>query len=185
MSDKGFARRFLAPLCTIVGIMAVSSLIYHGSSSLSPGLPRTIIKDVFGAVMFLSIWFFAFIGPPVAYLRGARFWERLVIAYANPLIWLVRMGLIVSCQFSAIEMVYFYLLPWTFGAVCVALFEFSIAELACRSIEQKKESGRYLPLHLPTMAMLLAGIAGTYVGLIRGQEWVYLVVRHYATHFLK
>jgi hypothetical protein len=185
MAQRDFARRFAFPLLLVVGIMALSSIVFHGSTPMKPGPLRAVIKDASGAVMFLSIWFFAFLGPPIAYFRGASFAERLIIAFANPAIWLVRMGLSVSCQFTGAEMVYFYLLPWTFGNICVTLFEFSAAELACRYVDKKRHGAAVTVLHPGVVALLVTGIAGTYVGLIRGQEWVYLVVHHYSAHFLK
>ncbi len=184
MKHRGVFGRFLVPLLVALGTLAVSSLVYHGSTPMTPGALRTIAKDVSGAVMFVSIWFFAFIGPPMAYFRGATFIERLAVAFANPLVWLVRMALSVSCQFTAIEMVYFFFLPWTFGVVAVALFEFSIAELASRAIDRRRGTDVRV-LHPAVISLFAAGMAGVYFGLIKGQEWAYVVVNHYADHFIR
>ncbi|HDP79507.1 MAG TPA: hypothetical protein ENN21_01550 [Spirochaetes bacterium] len=185
MTERSIIHRFIMPLTVAVGTMAVSSLVYHGSSGMGPGAARTIIKDVSGGVMFLSLWFFAFIGPPLAYFRGAGFVERLIVAFANPVIWVIRMAMTVSCQFSAVEMVYFFFLPWTFGAVCVALFEFSLAELACRAVDRRRGGGTVRVFHPLVVALLALGMSGVYFGLIRGQEWAYVVVNHYADHFVR
>lgn len=185
MSDRGFVHRFIIPLLAAVGTMTVSSLIYHGSSGMEPGAARNIIKDVSGGVMFLSLWFFAFIGPAMAYFRGASFMERIVVAYANPVIWLVRMASTVSCQFSAVEMVYFFFLPWTFGAVCVTLFEFSVSDILCRALDRRRGTPGVRVMHPLVISLLLLGAAGVYFGLIRGQEWAYVVVNHYADHFVR
>ena len=56
-----------------------------------------------------------------------------------------------------------------------------ISRFIHRRIE-KDDPPRVLPVGI--IITLLLGLAGTYVGMIRGQEWVYLVVHHYATHFL-
>lgn len=184
MEKRGFVHRFIIPLVFVVGVMAVSSLIYHYSSGLAPGPLRNFIIGVSGPVMFLSIWFFGFVGPPIAYYRGATYIERLIIAFANPLIWVGRMEAKVACQFTALELVYFFFLPWTFGIVCVTLFEFSLADLVCRFIHRIKKPGAVKLLHAPSIVLLVAGLTGTYVALIRGQEWVYMVVHHYASHVL-
>ncbi|HSV95376.1 MAG TPA: hypothetical protein VLM75_00425 [Spirochaetota bacterium] len=184
MENRGIFGRFIIPLLVALGTLAVSSVIYHGSTSMTPGVLRTVIKDVSGAVMFVSIWFFAFVGPPIAYFRGASFIERIAVAFANPLVWLFRMALTVSCQFNAIEMVYFFFLPWTFGVVAVTLFAFSIAETLCRCIDRRR-GALIKALHPGVLALFLAGAAGVYFGLIRGQEWAYAVVNHYADHFIR
>lgn len=184
MDNRTVFSRFLIPLLVALGTLTASSLVYHGSTPLTPGTLRTIVKDFSGAVMFVSIWFFAFIGPPLAYFRGASFIERAVVAFANPLVWLVRMALSVSCQFNAVEMVYFFFLPWTFGVVAVTLFEFALAEMACRAIDRRRGNDARV-LHPAVISLLAAGMAGVYFGLIKGQEWAYVVVNHYADHFVR
>lgn len=182
---RNIFQRFVIPLIIVTGIMVVSSLIYHGSTDLEPGLLRTVVKDISGFIMFASIWFFGFVGPPIAYFRNASFFERFIIAFANPVIWLIRMALSVSCQFSTIEMVYFFFLPWTFGIVCVTLFELSVSELVCRFIDYKKGNSSVKIFHPVIVVLLIVGLTGIYFGLIRGQEWSYMVVHHYSEHFLK
>jgi hypothetical protein len=177
-------KRFIVPLVLVVGIMAAASLIFHGARTLSPGGARTALLWVFGPLMFISIWFFALVGPPIAYFMGARFGERLIVALANPVIWVARMMAKVSCQYSPIELFYFFLLPWTFGIICVTLFLFSIAELFSRTID-KRRGGATRVFSPVVLILLAAGLAGTYFGLIRGQEWVYMVVHNYAAHFVK
>ena len=184
MKESGIIRRFLVPLVLVVGIMAVASLVFHGARALAPGGLRTALTWVFGPLMFISIWFFGLVGPPIAYFRGARFVERIVVAFANPVIWVVRMMAKVSCQYSAVELVYFFLLPWTFGIICVTLFLFSVAELVCRAMD-KKRGGAVRVFSPIVLVLLIAGLAGTYFGLIRGQEWVYMIVHNYAGHFVK
>jgi hypothetical protein len=184
MKEKGVVRRFIVPLVIVVGIMAAASLIFHGARMLSPGTVRTGLLTVFGPLMFISIWFFGFVGVPIAYVSGARFIERLVVAFANPVIWIVRMMAKVSCQFGPVELLYFFFLPWTFGIVCVTLFEFSVSELACRAVDRRR-GGAVRVFSPVVLVLLLLGLAGTYFGLIRGQEWVYMVVHNYALHFVK
>ncbi|MBU2547826.1 MAG: hypothetical protein KKB20_05410 [Proteobacteria bacterium] len=184
MPRNGFFKRFLVPLVLVVGVMALSSLAYHGSSGLRPGPVRDVLIGVFGPLLFLSIWFFGFVGPPLAYFQGAGFFERLIVAFVNPAIWVVRMEAKVACQFTPVEMVYFFFLPWTFGVMCVTLFEFSAAELVCRFFHKRRdESVRVLAPGV--LSGLVLGLVGTYAGLIRGQEWVYMVVHHYAEHVLQ
>ena len=185
MVKKSFSRRFLFPLCLVAGIWAVSALVYDSAAELDSGTLRNMLIGVSGPLLFLSIWFFAFVGPPVAYFQGAGFVERLVIALANPLLWVIRVEAQLVCQFSMIELVYFFFLPWTFGVVCVTLFEFSISEIVCRFIHRRGSATDVRVFHPAVMILLVAGLTGTYIGLIRGQEWVYMVVHHYAAHFLK
>ncbi len=184
MKENGIVRRFIVPLVIVVGIMAAASLIFHGARLLPPGTPRTLLLWVFGPLMFISIWFFGFVGVPIAYFSGARFIERLIVAFANPVIWIVRMMAKVSCQFGPVELLYFFFLPWTFGIVCVTLFEFSVSELFCRGIDRRR-GGAVRVFSPVVLVILVLGLAGTYFGLIRGQEWVYMVVHNYALHFVK
>ncbi|MBN2223422.1 MAG: hypothetical protein JW765_01970 [Deltaproteobacteria bacterium] len=184
MKKIGIVRRFIIPLVIVVGIMTAASLIFHGARTLEPGTTRTVLTWIFGPLMFISIWFFGFVGVPIAYFSGARFAERLIVAFANPIIWVVRMMLKVSCQFGPVELFYFFLLPWTFGIVCVTLFEFSITELVCRALD-KRRGGAVRVFSPAVLVLLLLGLAGIYFGLIRGQEWVYMVVHNYALHFMK
>lgn len=186
MERKGFIKSFIVPLVIVVGIMVISAIIYHSASGLTPGPFRDLLINVFGPLLFISIWFFPLVGPPLAYFRGALFIERLIIAFANPVIWVVRNESMVVCQFSGVEMIYFLFLPWFFGIICVTLFLFSVSELVCRTIHKiidpKDEDVKIF--HPAIIILLILGLAGTYMGLIKGQEWVYMVVHHYAAHFL-
>ena len=186
MERKGFIKSFIYPLIFVVGTMAASFAIYHLSAIyLSPGPIRNLLIDIFAHLLFVSIWFFALVGPPIAYFRGALFIERFIIAFANPIIWIIRQESMVACQFSAIEMIYFVFLPWFFGIICVTLFLFTVSELLCRMIHKRlhPEDGVKV-LNPGVLIMMIVGIAGTYIGLIKGQEWVYMIVHHYAAHFL-
>ena len=185
MIKKNFTRRFLFPLVVVVGLWAISALVYDSAYLLKAGIFRSLLIGFFGPLLFLSIWFFAFLGPPLAYFQGAGFIERLVIAFFNPVFWVLRVESKLACQFSGIEMIYFFFLPWTFGVICVTLFEFSVAETVCRFIHKRWKQGNVRVIHPGVMALMVAGLCGTYIGLIKGQEWVYLVVHHYADHFLK
>ncbi len=185
MQKKSFVKRFLFPLGLSVGVMIASSILYHSASGMETGLLRNTIIGVFGPLLFLSIWFFPLVGPPLAFFQGASFFERLIIAFANPIIWIARMEYLVACQYTPLELVYFFFLPWTFGNVCVTLTLFSLADIICRVIAVK--TGRLTNLRLvnPGVVLLLViGVTGTFFGLIRGQEWVYMVVHHYAAHAL-
>ena len=184
MKKMNFTKRFIYPLVFVVTIRLISSFLYHFSSALPVGLLRDLLINTFGPITFFSLWFFAFVGPPIAYFRGASFAERLIIAFINPVMWVMCVESQLACQFSWIEMVYFFFLPWTFGIMCVTLLEFSISEIICRWIHKQKIKEPVTVFHPGVVAMLVLGITGTYVGLIKGQEWVYMVVHHYSSHFL-
>jgi hypothetical protein len=185
MEKRSFFHRFIVPLIIVVGFLIVSSFAYHGAGGyMHPGPLRSVLIGIFGPLLFFSIWFFALVGPPIAYFRGATFIERLIIAFVNPVIWVARMESMVACQFSGIEMVYFFFLPWFFGIMCVTLFLFSVAELVCRAIDKFRDPEGVRVLSPVVLLLLVLGLLGTYVGLIKGQEWVYMVVHHYAGHFL-
>ncbi|MEN8244776.1 MAG: hypothetical protein ABFS43_07730 [Thermodesulfobacteriota bacterium] len=183
LKRKNFLQRFILPLILVVGIRQISSLVYNCASALSPGIFREVVIGTSGPLTFFSLWFFAFIGPPLAYFRGAHFIERLVIAFANPVIWILMIDREIACQFSGIERIYFFFLPWTFGIMCVTCVEFSIAELICRGIHKYKLHDRVKLFSPIVLLMLVGGLVGMYFGLIKGQEWVYMVVHHYAQYF--
>jgi hypothetical protein len=184
MARLSFFKRFLLPLLVIVGLRIASSLVYHASSGLPPGLLRDLLINTSGPITFATLWFFALVGPPIAYFRGAAFGERLVIAFANPVMWVAVVLAQVACQYHGIELVYFFLLPWTFGIMCVTCLELALAELACRTLHKRKWPQDVRILHPGVLALLAGGLTGTYFGLIKGQEWVYMVVHHYAEHVL-
>ena len=89
----------------------------------------------------------------------------------------------IACQFSDIERIYFFFLPWTFGIMCITCVAFSLAEIACRVVHKSKLQGPVTVFQPMVMLMLTGGLVGTYFGLIKGQEWVYMVVHHYAQYF--
>jgi len=183
MKQKGIIQRFLVPLILVVGIREVSRLAYNAASALSPGIFRDVVIGTAGPLTFFSLWFFALIGPPLAYFRGARFIERLIIAFANPLIWILMIDRGIACQFTGIERIYFFFLPWTFGIMCVTCVEFSLAEIVCRAVHRYKNKGDVTVFQPVVLLMLAGGLVGMYFGLIKGQEWVYMVVHHYAQYF--
>lgn len=184
MIKLNFLRRFILPLIFVVSVRLISSFVYHASSGLPPGLIRTLLINTFGPITFISLWFFAFVGPPIAYFRGAAFIERFIIAFINPVMWVICVEAQLACQFTGIEMIYFFFLPWTFGIMCVTLLEFSISEIVCKVVHRKKYKDPVPVFHPGVLLLLVSGLAGTYVGLIKGQEWVYRVVHHYSKHFL-
>ena len=185
MKDKGIVKRFFIPLAALIGLWAVSCAVYEGAAgSLPPGGLRTALVALFAPLLFLSVWGAGFIGPIFGYLRGATFPERALLAFANPLIWITRVEARVACQFSAVELVYFLFLPWIFGLVCVTCFELGLSELACRFVHRRRAPGSARISHPVVWLLIVGGLAGTYLGLIRGQEWVYGVVHHYAVHAL-
>jgi hypothetical protein len=184
MVKQRFHRRFILPLFIVVGVWAVSALIYDSAYTMDPGFLRNAAINIFGPLLFLSIWFFAFVGPPLAYFQGANFVERLIIALANPVLWVIRVEARLACQFTGIEMIYFFFLPWTFSAICVALFEFSVADIFCRWIHKRRKPNTVRILHPGVLLLMIVSLGGIYIGLAKGQEWVYLVVHHYASHFL-
>ncbi|MGV7928074.1 MAG: hypothetical protein AB2L13_04050 [Spirochaetota bacterium] len=69
--------------------------------------------------------------------------------------------------------------------VAVTLFEFAVAELACRAIDRRRGNRRTGAPSGRNLAPFAAGVAGVYFGLIKGQEWAYVVVNHYADHFVR
>ena len=184
MIQESSRYRFIFPLLLVIGINLISGFIYDSAANLSPGLFRETLIAIFAPLLFISLWFFAFIGPPIAYFMGAGFLQRLVIAFANPLIWIVSVESKLSCQYCVTEMIYFFFLPWTFGIVCVTCVEFSIADIVCRLVDKKKKGSAVSILPVNVIALLFLGLVGTYIGLIRGQEWVYFIVHHYMDNFL-
>jgi len=184
MKPSPMTKRFLFPLILVVTVGRVSAFLYHAAGNLPPGALKSILINTVGPLDFFSLWFFAFVGPPLAYYLGAAFGERLIIAFANPIIWIVGLESEIACQFNAVEMVYFLFLPWIFGIMCVTCVEFSLAELVCRAIHRRKTRDPVRVWHPVVLILLAGGTLGTYLGLIKGQEWVYMVVHHYAGHFL-
>jgi len=184
MLQASIGKRFLLPLVLVVAIRQISILLYESAATLAPGPFRTILTEIFGPLGFISLWFFAFVGPPLAYYLGAAMWERLVIAFANPVIWIVTVEAGVACQYHGVELIYFLLLPWLFGILCATCVEFSLSELVCRSIHRWRTRTPVRIMAAPVLILLACGGIGTYMGLIKGQEWVYMVVHHYARFVL-
>ena len=151
MTRQSIFRRFVIPLILVVGVWAVSSAVYNNAWRLDHGILRTLAVGIFGPLLFLSIWFFAFVGPPIAYFRGASFIERFIIAFVNPVCWVVRVEAQVACQYDFVELIYFFFLPWTFGVICVTLLEFSLADIGLpggrplEAAEQPVHSARRRP----------------------------------------
>ena len=184
MKEKSLISRFLIPLVFVVGVNLIAGFLYDYSSTIKPGLIRDIGINIFGPLTFFSLWFFGFVGPVIGYFRGAKVFERLMLAYANPVIWAISVELKVACQFSAIQLVYFFFLPWIFGIMCVSCMEFSISEIVCRLIDKMKRGADVKVFHPGIVAALVFGVTGVFVSLIKGQEWVYMVVHHYVDNFV-
>lgn len=185
MKQVHMGKRFLFPLILAIAVRQLSVFVYHSASALPAGFFRTTLVETFGPLGFLSLWFFAFVGPPLAYYLGASFSERIVIAFANPVIWVVGIESEIACQFNTVEMIYFLFLPWIFGIMCVTCVELSLSELVCRWIHRWKTDDPVRIWHPPVLVLLAGGTVGTYMGLIKGQEWVYMVVHHYARFFVE
>ena len=148
------------------------------------GLLRDLLINTSGPITFVTLWFGALIGPPIVYFLGGSFLERLIIAFINPIMWVAIVLTQVACQFKGIELVYFFFLPWTFGIMCVTGLLFSLAELVCRFLHKRKWPQDVHVFHPGVLILLAVSLTGTYFGLLKGQEWVYLVVHHYATNVL-
>jgi hypothetical protein len=185
MKQAHMGKRFLLPLMLVIVVRQLSIFLYHTASTLPAGLYRNILIETFGPLGFISLWFFAWVGPPLAYYLGATFGERFFIAFANPVIWIAGIESKIACQFSAIEMIYFLFLPWIFGIMCVTCVAFSLSELICRIIHRWQTRDPVKVLSPTVLILLTGGAVGTYTGLIKGQEWVYMVVHHYARFFME
>ena len=184
MEKAGVVRRFVLPLLLVIGINLVAGWIYDATALMEQGLFRQILISIFGPLLFISLWFFAFVGPPLAYFLGASFIERFVVAFANPVIWVASVEAKIACQFCPAEMIFFFFLPWTFGIICVTCIEFSLADLVCRFWHRRKGVDSVRVFHPGVVSLLLVGLAGTYAGLIKGQEWVYSIVHLYKRFFI-
>lgn len=184
MEKAGIVRRFVLPLVLVVGINLIAGWIYDTAALMQPGALRSGLISVFGPLLFISLWFFAFVGPPLSYYFGATFRERLVIAFANPVIWIASVESKIACQFCATEMLFFFFLPWTFGIVCVTCVEFSLSDLVCRFIHNRRTPGSVRIFHPGVISILVAGLAGMTGSLIKGQEWVYFIVHLYQNYFI-
>ncbi len=79
------------------------------------------------------------------------------MAFANPLVALVRMALSVSSQFNVVEMVYFFFLPWTFGWWRYALR--ISPRVRARAIDRGAGNDARV-LHPAVISLLAAGMAG-------------------------
>ena len=185
MRDQGFFSRFIYPLALVMGFWAASSYIYNVSGTFEPGLLKKALVAIFGPALFVSIWFMALIGPPMAYFRGARAVERFIIAFANPVIWIVRVEAEVACQYNTAELVYFFFLPWIFGLVCLTLTEFALGDIVCRIVHKFRRPGQVRIFPPLLVLFLVLGAAGTWLAFINGQQWVYFLVHNYAEFFLR
>ena len=81
MERKPVLRRIGVPVLVVTGTMALSSLAYRCAVPMNPGTLRDLVIGLSWPVTFASVWFFALVGPPLAYVAGARFAERLAIAF--------------------------------------------------------------------------------------------------------
>jgi hypothetical protein len=180
---RGFLYRFAIPLATLLLSRLVASTGYNIFGTMAPGTAKTVLVGTFGPLAFLSLWFSPFVGQPLAYFRGARLPERLVIAYVVPCIWLAQVLAEIACQFTFVERIYFLFLPWTFGIICVTALEFALAEMVCRVVDRVRGRSDTVIFQPVILFLLVAGMTGTWIGLVRGQEWVYRVVHHYMAHF--
>jgi hypothetical protein len=184
MNRQSVIKRLFLPLVLVIGFKLIAGFGYDLCSTLQPGFLKSVLINIFGPATFFSLWFFAFVGPPIAYYLGANFFERLIVAFVNPVIWVASVEARVACQFSAVEMMYFFFLPWTFGIMCVTCIEFSLSDLVCRIVHRLRGGAHVVIFHPAVLVIFVIGVAGTYLGLIKGQEWVYMLVHHYAENFL-
>ncbi len=162
--------------------MLGSGGIYLAAGAMPQGWLRDGVKLVFGSLAFVSIWFFGWTGPALGRVTGARTGERLLLSFANPLLWVARMLFAVSGQLSLVELAYFCLLPWIFGLLALNVLQFCVAELVFALVGWKRGTAPFRWAHGVLVAGVVLSSAAVFLCLVHGQEWVYAVVHHYEAH---
>lgn len=186
MERQSYVRRVIVPILTVLGVMAISSLIYD----LSRGIENPLIHHIFahgGAVfMFLSIWTGALFANTLAFFRGAGFGERMLVCLATPVFWCAKVLASFIGIYSAAEFFFLFLHHFILGCPLVALLCMGVSEIWCRMIARRKSPDRSIRVFSwnNSLLLLISFILVTLMLWNGGHSYYYLYMDTYSRLFL-
>lgn len=186
MERQSFFRRVVFPIILLLGVMIVSINVYDFSRRIENRPLHLILSNIGSVFMFLSIWLGALFANTIAFFRGARFSERILVCLATPLIWCAKILYDFIGIYSAGEFSFLFLHHFIIGCPLVALLCMGIAEIWCRMIARRKTGDRSIRVLAPgNTLILLISFALVFLMLWNGgHAYYYLYMDTYAKLFL-
>ncbi|HQI81951.1 MAG TPA: hypothetical protein PLR71_10380 [Deltaproteobacteria bacterium] len=140
MERSGVFRRLVLPPALVLVVMAAGTAAYDHGAALGYGVSGTarLLVNLGAAGMFLSIWTGSFIAHPLAYFAGAGVMERIAAGVIPACVWVGKMLLVSSCIYSGWELAFLVFYPLALNALCMALANTGISEMACTFIARRR-----------------------------------------------
>lgn len=179
-------RRFIVPPAIVIGLMAVSILVYDHGVSLVYGLSGTarLLVDLGAAGMFMTVWMGAFISHPLAFFAGAGVKERVAAGIIPGCAWIGKMLFTTSCVYSGRELAYFIFYPLALNAFAVSVMNTGISEIVCSLVARRPFIPATRAFKPWAIAMIVVGSAILALSLAGGGiHYFYLFVDIYTSLF--
>lgn len=173
-TPQSLIRRLLFPAALVAGLMFASALLYDQARGIENAAVHRGLAHASAAVMFVSIWFGAFIAHPIAFFRGAAFFERILAAVATPILWSATVLCRAAGIYSTGEFFFLFLHHLVLGAPLVALLCFGISEIICRAVLRRRTGATAIRVFTwPGAAILPLSLALVVVMLWKGGHTYY------------
>ncbi|MBU0735413.1 MAG: hypothetical protein KKG10_14805 [Proteobacteria bacterium] len=184
IQKQSFVRRFVFP----AGMMLLIWLVLYGAhQSLWQMVPPEVHRRlawVSGMGSLLLIGFGPLIAWPVAYFRGAVFWERVIAGLMPGLAWWFRELYTASGVFSPGETIYYAFGSAFWVPFFVAFAMMGLAELICRARARRKGIVLRVWTPLPVAAILACPVAVFSMAVWGGGvHWFYIYQEGYKALF--
>ena len=138
MVHHNFRSRSAAPTLTVFAIALISFIAYFGSRHVDNDFIHQSLAAIFGTTYFLSIAFGALFIYTTAYIRGASLYERIILCFIVPFLWMSKEVLRLTESHPLIECLYYYFNPLNIWLVSLIVMEIGAATLLARFILRRR-----------------------------------------------
>jgi len=184
MSEKSFFHRVVIPPCVVMIPLVASFLVYFNSSRIENETLHQFVAMASGLILIVSVLLGALVIYPLAFFRGARPAERIIVSLIPAVVFEVYEIYVAGGVFTFAESLYYGLSPLSITIFLLAFGFMGLCELVCRWITRQR-GGQGRILTPAPIAGIVAMIIGVCVTMIwgNGAHFFYLYINGYLALF--
>jgi len=184
MSQKSLFHRCVIPLCFVMIPLLVSFITYFNSRRIENDTLHQFVAMASGLILIASIFFGALVIYILAFFRGAKPAERIIVSLIPAVVFEVYEIYVASGVFTFAESLYYGLSPLPITIFLLAFGLMGLGELVCRLVIKRRGDHVRILIPAPIVA-IVAMVIGLYVALIwgNGAYFFYLYIDSYLALF--
>ncbi len=151
---SGLVTRSVVPVGVVLIVTLITSTIYEHSWKFKSHELLFSLTALTNILMFLSIFFSAFVIYAITFYRGAGARERIIASLVPLLIWMLKETVGAFAVFSFGESLYFVLNPMFLFLILFTFFEMGLCDPFCRWRLKKRSQKKVRVFSLYTVGLL-------------------------------